>query len=615
MDVLIPSDSMIFLTSDIGIKSAVEVLRRLSCHGGGQLAAYGIRHIAGGIVHDILCIVCDGAVFGCIGNSIRLHLNGRFLPSRSDIMPNLISSLIDGARAFVIGHRCLFSIYRLLIGQRFKIPICILVLDRNGVSFCRFLFKIGFISIDKLLLALGRSLRISMRIPIRVCHLVRHTICCHLGSGFFPVGGVPVFGIIDRPFFIVGELALGGIAMFCYFSQIRDPIRRDGGSTIMLFTGCCIQLIIFQVDLAYIEFAIDRQVFPYGDIFLKCCIAFRGQCAIERGLASDTERAADLGILEISIIRNSQLAIHLCTFQRGIAFDSEVIIHGHFALEVRSIFHVQRACVHLARRGDIAIASIHATFCCQLAFRSHIANAIDSHIVFDRSFVSNFIVLDSGGALIGRINSVLIGLNLALELAILRCEATNGCCICFNFFIQRLIDFSAILHLRFNFFLQRLIDFSAILHLRFNFFLQRLIKFNASVLLRFNFLIQRRISRFQIINSRFIRFDVRFIGCHISGCPLRSKRKIYFILRIDGHSTRRTALVDDLKSGTRYAQSSAEKRQRKERGESRTAHGLPARTLRMRLRDFRRYHIAILCLGPDDFVDAVHDDFPLCEKQ
>ena len=66
---------------------------------------------------------------------------------------------------------------------------------------------------------------------------------------------------------------------------------------------------------------------------------------------------------------------------------------------------------------------------------------------------------------------------------------------------------------------------------------------------------------------------------------------------------------------TRYAQSSAKERQRKERGESRTAHGLPARTLRMRLRDFRRYHIAILCLGPDDFVDAVHNDFPLCEKQ
>ena len=641
----------------------------------GLVAAYGIRHIAGGIVDDILCIVCDSAVFGCIGNSIRLHLNGRFLPiCRSDIMPNLISSLIDGAGAFVISHRCLFSIYRLFIGQGFIIPSCILVLDRNGVSFCRFLFKIGFISIDKLFLGLGRSLRISMRILIRVCHLVRHAICCHLGSGFFPVGGVPVFGIIDRPFFIVGELALGGIAMFCYFSQIRDPIRRDGGSAIMLFTGCWIQLIIFQVDLAYIELAIDRQVFLYGDIFLKCCFAFRGQCAIERGIASDTERAADRGILEISIarselavygsrfqlripghgqtfihlygflecrlssgdertidlrifeisiIRNSQLTIYLCTFQRGIACDRELFIHGHVALEVRSIFHVQRACVHFALRSNIAIASIHATLCCQLTFRSHIANAIDSHIVFDRSFVSNVIVLDSVGAFIGRINSVLIGLNLALELAILRCEATNGCCICFNFFIQRLIDFSAILHLRFNFFLQRLIDFSAILHLRFNFFLQRLIKFNASVLLRFNFLIQRRISRFQIINSRFMRIDVRCIGCHIRrlGILEVSNLRTYLLVQFFSNFLLRQNLICSagifihMHRCFRYAQSSAEERKRKERGESRTAHGLPARTLRMRLRDFRRYHIAILCLGPDDFVDAVHDDFPLCEKQ
>ena len=30
--------------------------------------------------------------------------------------------------------------------------------------------------------------------------------------------------------------------------------------------------------------------------------------------------------------------------------------------------------------------------------------------------------------------------------------------------------------------------------------------------------------------------------------------------------------------------------------------------------DFRCYHIAISCLGPDDFVDVVHDDFPLCEN-
>ena len=207
--------------------------------------------------------------------------------------------MIDGAGAVLIGHRCLFSIYRLFIGQRFRIPSCILVLDRNGVSFCRFLFKIGFISIDKLFLGLGRSLRISMRILI--------------------AGDLLVFGIIEHPFFIVGELALGGIAiLICYFSQIRDPIRRDGGSTIMLFTGCCFQLIIFQVDLAYIELAIDRQVFLYGDIFLKCCFAFRGQCALERGRASDFQIAADDSIL-FGRDRFSRQILHI--------FDIALIVH------------------------------------------------------------------------------------------------------------------------------------------------------------------------------------------------------------------------------------------------------------------------------------------------
>ena len=37
-------------------------------HFGRQLAAYGIRHIAACLVHDVLCIVCDGAVFRRIGD-------------------------------------------------------------------------------------------------------------------------------------------------------------------------------------------------------------------------------------------------------------------------------------------------------------------------------------------------------------------------------------------------------------------------------------------------------------------------------------------------------------------------------------------------------------------
>ena len=116
---------------------------------------------------------------------------------------------------------------------------------------------------------------------------------------------------------------------------------------------------------------------------------------------------------------------------------------------MRSIFHSQRACVHSARRGDSAIASIYA-FTFQLAFRSHIAfrlhiaKVIDSHIVFDRSFVCSVIAGDSGGTLIGRSDSVLIGLNVTfigldpvLELGIFLFEIVNiTFCRC-HFAIQR----------------------------------------------------------------------------------------------------------------------------------------------------------------------------------
>ena len=206
-----------------------------------------------------------------------------------------------------------------------------------------------------------------MPIPIRVCHLVRHTICCHIGIGFFPVGVVPVSGMIERPFFIVGELALGGIALLCYFSQIRNLIRRDGGSTIMHFT--VFQLIIFHGDLVYIELAIDRQVFLYGDIFLKCRVLLRGQCA------------ADRGILEAGFTS------HIERTERGIACDRELIIHGHVALEVRSISHVQRACVHSA--------SVYAAVCSHFTFGRNIPLIINGHIFFDIGFILCVIASDT----------------------------------------------------------------------------------------------------------------------------------------------------------------------------------------------------------------------------
>ena len=164
---------------------------------------------------------------------------------------------------------------------------------------------------------------------------------------------------------------------------------------------------------------------------------------LECRLSSGGERAVDLGILEAGFTS------HIERTERGIACDRERLIHGHVALEVRCIFHVQRACVHSARRGDIASASIHA-FACQLAIRSHIAfrlhiaKVIDSHIVFDRSFVSNVIAFDSGGALIGVSDSVTIGLNvicIRLDIALCRCHFAIQRCDIFSvlsdFFFQR----------------------------------------------------------------------------------------------------------------------------------------------------------------------------------
>ena len=315
------------------------------------------------------------------------------------------------------------------------------------------------------------------------------TIRCHIRAGFCPVSRVALLRIGFAALFRMGELALRGHTALFHLSVMSDTVCGNRSRAIMNRT-IRVRLLVFHGNLAYIELAIDRQVFLYGDIFLKFCFSFCGQCAI------------DLSILEISIARNSQLAIHRCTFQRrspighgqtfihlygflecrlssggertidfrilkagftshieraihirlfelGIACDRECLIHGHVALELRSIFHFQRACVHSARRGDIASASIHA-FAYQLAIRSyiafrlHVANAIDSHIAFDRSFSCSVNAVDSGGALIGRsdvvrigLNVICIRLNLALELGILRFEVSDiALCRC-HFAIQR----------------------------------------------------------------------------------------------------------------------------------------------------------------------------------
>ena len=224
MDILIPSHIR-FLTVAIVLRhlashilglGASDFVQLIAADGGREITAYSIRHIAAGVVHDILCIICDNTIFCSIGDikCSLLRLRGLAVCIR-----DFRHGLIQGIDLMILILPILvLNLEAILFRSDFRIGLVAVLVSRIAFdAFCG-LARIGAIS-------------------LRIFGFGLDTICCHIGSGFFPVGGVPVFGIIKRPFFIVGELALGGIAMLCYFSQIRNPIRRDGGSTIMLFTG------------------------------------------------------------------------------------------------------------------------------------------------------------------------------------------------------------------------------------------------------------------------------------------------------------------------------------------------------------------------------------------
>ena len=59
---------MSFFAGDVSLQSAIVSFFCCTGHGRRQLPAYGIRHIAAGVVHDILCIVCDRTIFRRIGD-------------------------------------------------------------------------------------------------------------------------------------------------------------------------------------------------------------------------------------------------------------------------------------------------------------------------------------------------------------------------------------------------------------------------------------------------------------------------------------------------------------------------------------------------------------------
>ena len=533
MDVLIPSDSMIFRTSDIGIKSAVEVLRRLSCHGGSQLAAYGIRHIAARIVYDILGIVCDSTILSGVldisaGIVLNIHcivFNGALFSDIGDILRSLLR--LRGRARRIRDFR-----HGRILGIDLKIRILpILVLNLDAIL-CRSDFHIGLVAVLVSHIAIDVFCGLTRigAISLRIFGFGLDTIRCHIRAGFCPVSRVALLRIGFAALFRMGELALRGHTALFHLSVMSDTVCGNRSRAIMNRT-IRVRLLVFHGNLAYIELAIDRQIFLYGDIFLKFCFAFCGQCAIERGLFIDTERAIDLSILEAGFTSHIERAIHIRLFELGIACDRERLIHGHVALELRSIFHFQRACVHSARRGDIASASIYA-FAFQLAIRSHIAfrlhvaKVIDSHIAFDRSFVCSVIAFDSGGALIGRSNGVRI-----------------FCCLCIQFdqiigyalvFLNIVLIFGysadgifTILNFLVDLLIQCCIGCNAIFDLRVDLLIQRRIGCNAIFDLRVNLSRQFRIFRFQTSDIRlrcryisFQRTNIRLRCCHICLHPI-----------------------------------------------------------------------------------------------
>ena len=124
---------MFFFASHFGRQSTIVVFFRCSSYCGSQLAAYGIRHIAACIVHDILCIVCDGAIRRGIGDIERsLYLRGLMgaigdcLCGRIQVVQQLIHFTVTGQRLSrcigyitgmietgTIGHHCLNAAFLL----------------------------------------------------------------------------------------------------------------------------------------------------------------------------------------------------------------------------------------------------------------------------------------------------------------------------------------------------------------------------------------------------------------------------------------------------------------------------------------------------------------------
>ena len=175
-----------------------------------------IGHRFGTFIGHIFRSISDGAVFRGIGDIRRGHFRLRLLT----VLPNhrfcdTIPFLLGIALVTVFVLRIAIDAFAILASGR-GIPLFI--------SQCILRFRRG----------LGEGIVIALG----VFGYIFHSISGHVGSGFFPISSIALIGIGSRTFFIMSECA------FCcdtipigYFSSIRNTIRRDGGSTVILFTG------------------------------------------------------------------------------------------------------------------------------------------------------------------------------------------------------------------------------------------------------------------------------------------------------------------------------------------------------------------------------------------
>ena len=266
------SDGSLLVSSHSRFLTAFVVLRHLAFHifglgasdfvqliaadGGGQIFAYGIRHIAGGIVYDILCLVCDGTILRGIGD-IEVIL------------------LCRGLTVFAL--------------DGFIISLC--RIDGTIGILAIFVFQVSFVFARSLGSRAGVAILVCddiFGLCLRLCAVVRVVPILHIIHD--DIRGLLMEALIARctigkAYFVLFCIE-GGRAGNRLSCPIDYKILR--GYFPMIDFGVVIGRFVSENHLIRgdsagdFQIAINRGVFQIGrafdrDIFLKCRILLRGQ--------------------------------------------------------------------------------------------------------------------------------------------------------------------------------------------------------------------------------------------------------------------------------------------------------------------------------------------------